>query len=72
MKSQKYHIVIYKEGAEYVAQCLDFDISSFGSTQKEASENITEAIELYLEDNSMPKQDMVSSPKLIELELSRA
>ena len=44
------HYTLYREETDYVAQCLDYDVSSFGSTEKEALANLKEAIELYLED----------------------
>jgi len=44
------HYTLYREESDYVAQCLDYDVSSFGSTEKEALANLKEAIELYLED----------------------
>jgi len=40
---------IWLEDGDYVAQCLDFDISSFGPTQAEALKNLEEAVELFLE-----------------------
>ncbi|MFA6988901.1 MAG: type II toxin-antitoxin system HicB family antitoxin [Candidatus Gastranaerophilaceae bacterium] len=49
MKNIKY--TVYKEGEYYVSQCLNVDISSFGNTIEEAIENLTEALELYFEDN---------------------
>jgi len=49
MKNIKY--VIHQEGEHYVAQCLNVDISSFGNTIDVAVVNITEALELYFEDN---------------------
>lgn len=49
MKNIKY--TIYKEGEHYVAQCMNVDVSSFGSSIEEAVDNLTEAVELYLEDN---------------------
>ena len=49
MKKIKY--VIYKEGKYYVSQCLNVDISSFGSTIDEASSNLKEALLLYFEDD---------------------
>ena len=49
MKKIKY--VIYKEGKYYVSQCLNVDISSFGSTIDEASANLKEALQLYFEDD---------------------
>ena len=44
------HYTLYREDADYVAQCLDFDVSSFGPTKDEALSMLREAIELYLED----------------------
>ena len=44
------HYTLYREGDDYVAQCLDFDVSSFGSTKDEALRMLHEAVELYLED----------------------
>ena len=49
MKNIKY--TIYKENEHYVAQCLNVDVSSFGNTIEEAINNLTEAVELYFEDN---------------------
>jgi predicted RNase H-like HicB family nuclease len=49
MKKIKY--VIYKEGKYFVSQCLNVDISSFGSTIDEASANLKEALQLYFEDD---------------------
>ena len=44
------HYTLYREESDYVAQCLDYDVSSFGSTETEALANLKEALELYLED----------------------
>ena len=45
--------VAWKEGKFYVAQCLNIEVSSFGETIEEALENLKEAIELYIEDDSL-------------------
>lgn len=50
MKSITLNNLIWKEGKHYVALCLNFDVSSFGFTKKEAVKNLKEAIELYFED----------------------
>jgi predicted RNase H-like HicB family nuclease len=47
---RKIHYTLYREESDYVAQCLDFDVSSFGATRQEALLNLTEAVELFLED----------------------
>ena len=41
--------VIYREAEFFVAQCLNVDVSSFGSTREEAVANLKEAVELYFE-----------------------
>ncbi len=45
------HYTLYREDGDFVAQCLDYDVSSFGATEKEALVNLREAVELYLEDS---------------------
>lgn len=47
MKEIRY--VAWKEGKYFVTQCLNIDVSSFGKTMEEASKNIKETVELYLE-----------------------
>jgi predicted RNase H-like HicB family nuclease len=41
---------VWREGRQYVAQCLNIDVSSFGKTKTAALANLKEAVELYLED----------------------
>ena len=43
-------VVLYREGAAWVAQALNVDVSSFGDSREEAREAIQEALELYFED----------------------
>ena len=40
---------IWQEGDIFVAQCLEIDIASQGSSEDEALKNLKEAIELYFE-----------------------
>ena len=42
--------VVYREDEFVVAQCLNVDVSSFGSTRAGAVANLKEAVELYFED----------------------
>lgn len=57
------HYTLYREDSDYVAQCLDYDVSSFGATEMEAIANLKEAIELYLED--LPESATI--PKITEV-----
>ena len=47
-KTLKY--IVQKEGKYYVSQCLNVDVSSFGTTVQEAIDNLNEALQLYFED----------------------
>lgn len=40
---------VYREDEFHVAQCLNVDVSSFGTTREEAVANLKEAVELYFE-----------------------
>jgi len=44
--------VLYREDEFVVAQCLEVDVSSFGSNHTEAVANLKEAVELYFEGES--------------------
>ena len=54
--------VVWKEGEQYVAQCLNVDVSSFGDTKKEALVNLDEALDLYFEDT--PQADVLEIEQL--------
>ena len=47
----KLNYLVYKEGKQFVSQCLNFDVASCGDTYEEALFNIQEAVALFLEDN---------------------
>ena len=74
MSSKKIQLenVVWKEGKHCVAQCLNVDVSSFGKTEEEAMANLKEAVELYLEDATPPKGQLVENPKLKTLHLQNA
>ena len=42
--------VIYREDKYYVAQCLNVDVSSFGTALDAAVANLKKALELFFED----------------------
>jgi hypothetical protein len=64
--------VVYREGEHYVAQCLNVDISSFGSSEADALQNLQEALELYLEDAPDDVVAAVDAPEVRRLTLQRA
>lgn len=40
---------VWREGDVFVAQCIEFDVSSYGDTEQEALESLAEAVTLHLE-----------------------
>ena len=44
--------VVYREDEYYVSQCLNAEVSSFGSSVEEAIAQLTDAMKLYLADES--------------------
>lgn len=48
MKKANLTAVIWEEEGKYVSKCPELGVASFGSSPKEALENLKEAVELYL------------------------
>jgi predicted RNase H-like HicB family nuclease len=46
---QTYTAILEKEGDGYVALCPELDVASQGATVEEATANLREAVELFLE-----------------------
>ncbi len=57
--------IVWKEGKYYVAQCLNVDVSSFGTTRTEALDNLNEALELFFEDRPKVIINKISKPQLV-------
>ncbi len=65
--------IVWKEGKHYVAQCLNVDVSSFGKSRPSAIQALTEALELYFEDEKKPtKLAEVDEPVVVETRLQHA
>lgn len=71
-KQVTYQSVMYQEGAYYVAQCLNVDVSSFGVNPEEALANLHEALELYFEDAPNSVVTDVKTPSIHTLRLRHA
>lgn len=63
------HSVVWKEDKWYVAKALEVEVASQGKNQKEALDNLKEALELYFEDQSRVELAPVSKPKLQDLSI---
>lgn len=49
MVTSSYTAIVEKEGSLYVALCPELDVASQGTTVEEATANLKEAVELFLE-----------------------
>ena len=60
---------VWREGDLYVSQCLEIDIASQGTTEKEALENLKEALALHFEP---PQATRPPNVRMIEVEVGAA
>lgn len=61
---KRIHSVIWKEDKWFVAKALEVEVASQGKNEKEALNNLKEALELYFEDESNIELAPVSKPRL--------
>jgi predicted RNase H-like HicB family nuclease len=59
------YYIVWKEGNQYVSQCLNVDVASCGETKDEAVKNLNEALELYFEDQDGVAPERVEDPEII-------
>ena len=60
---------VWREGKWFVSQCLEVDVASQGETEKEALENLREALELYFEP---PQATRLPKVQTVEVEVGAA
>lgn len=61
------HTIVWKEENWYVAKALEVEVVSQGQNEKEALDNLKEALELYFEGNEGEEIIKVAEPKLQEI-----
>ena len=49
MKTFEYTAVVWREAKSYVSKCPELGVASCGDTFEEATNNLKEAVELYIE-----------------------
>lgn len=67
MRKVSLQSVIWKEGKQYVAQCLDVDVASYGESRREALANLQEALELFYEDEQIEPIAQVKNPRIVSV-----
>jgi predicted RNase H-like HicB family nuclease len=66
---QTFSASVWREENLYVAQCLEVDVASQGTSEKEALENLSEALELHFEP---PRATATPLVKTIKVEVGAA
>lgn len=66
---KRLHSVLWKEDKWFVAKALEVEVTSQGESEKEALENLKEALELYFEDQASIALSPVNKPKLQDLSI---
>lgn len=74
MTTERFTAILEKEGNQYVALCPQLDVASQGATVEEATINLKEAVELFLEsaDNKEIKQRLHTDLFVTQFEVVRA
>ena len=67
---KNFHYVIWKEGKWFVARALEVEVASQGKTERAASANLREALELYFEDEHDLELAKIEKPKIQSFSLS--
>ena len=62
MAQQKVHVVLWREGDQWVAWCLEYDVASQGDSEQHAMAMIQEAVELHIEDMTVEELERASIP----------
>ncbi|MEK7184436.1 MAG: type II toxin-antitoxin system HicB family antitoxin [Patescibacteria group bacterium] len=71
LKIDTVEAIVWRERNDFVAQCLNVDVSSYGSTKREALSSLKEALELYFEGDDVAISE-VKRPELVQFQLGNA
>lgn len=63
------HTIVWKEDDLFVAKALEVEVASQGESEKEALDNLQEALELYFEGNPNSEITSVRDPKLQDISI---
>lgn len=66
---KKLHSVVWREDKLYVAKALEVEVTSQGKNEKEALDNLKEALALYFEDQAKVELIQVNKPRLRDLSI---
>ena len=64
---RNFNATVWQEGEWFVAQCLEVDVASQGTTEEEALDNLSEALELHF---TPPVATITPHVRTIEVEIA--
>lgn len=64
---RNFNASVWQEGEWFIAQCLEVDVASQGTTEEEALENLGEALELHF---SPPVATIAPQVRQVEVEVA--
>lgn len=67
MKQKKYTVIIRKSRLEYVAVCLELNVTARGSDLADVEKNLKDAVDAYLQDVKINPDTVVSPISTEEL-----
>ena len=59
---QKVHVILFKEGDDWVADCIEYGVASQGASEEHAMAMIQEAVELHIEDMNPEELERIYIP----------
>ena len=66
---QTFTASVWQEGEWYIAQCIQIDVASQGTTEDEALDNLRDALELHF---TLPVATVVPHVRNIEIDIQAA
>lgn len=72
--NRSYHAIVWKEDKWYVSKAVEIEVASQGKTRKQALKNLSEAIDLLMEEENKAsfKIPLLKSVELHQLSLPAA
>ena len=62
MGKQQVHVILFREGDDWVAKCIEYGVASQGDSEEQAMAMIQEAVELHIEDMTPEELERIYIP----------
>lgn len=72
MRTTNLKSIVWKEEKYFISQCLEVEVSSFGTTKKQAIKNLQDALALYFQDAPIPKKQRIQNLEIKSVSFEHA